>query len=176
MTPPLFRGRIGLTGSSLNLRGARSTATTRSRVAALAHGIDAVPGRVVVGAKSAEIPAVREPLRAFTDLARADITVDALHARSDIAQAVTGRHADCVMTVEAVYLIAGDRGADPATLAARVRGHGEMENQLHRVRDVTCQEDKSAGQEGKRAPCDGLAAGPGRQPAMLGRPGRHRRR
>jgi len=45
-------------------------------------------------------------------------------------------------TVEVVYLIPSDRDADPATLAAWVRGHREIEN-LHWVRDVTYQEDKS---------------------------------
>ena len=44
-------------------------------------------------------------------------------------------------TVEVVYLITSDRNADPATLAAWVRGHWEIENRLHWV--VTCQEDKS---------------------------------
>ena len=46
-------------------------------------------------------------------------------------------------TVEVVYLITSDRGADPATLAARVRGHWHIENKLHWVRDVTYQEDNS---------------------------------
>jgi predicted transposase YbfD/YdcC len=46
-------------------------------------------------------------------------------------------------TVEVVYLITSDRDADPATLAAWVRGHWEIENKLHWVRDVTYQEDKS---------------------------------
>ncbi|MFE9601385.1 ISAs1 family transposase [Streptomyces hokutonensis] len=46
-------------------------------------------------------------------------------------------------TVEVVYLITSDRGADPATLAAWVRGHWEIENRLHWVRDMTYQEDKS---------------------------------
>jgi predicted transposase YbfD/YdcC len=46
-------------------------------------------------------------------------------------------------TVEVVYLITSDRSADPATLAARVRGHWHIENKLHWVRDVTYQEDKS---------------------------------
>ena len=46
-------------------------------------------------------------------------------------------------TVEVVYLITSDRDADPATLAAWVRGHWEIENKLHWVRDVTYQEDNS---------------------------------
>jgi predicted transposase YbfD/YdcC len=46
-------------------------------------------------------------------------------------------------TVEVVYLITSDRHADPATLAAWVRSHWEIENRLHWVRDVTYQEDKS---------------------------------
>ena len=46
-------------------------------------------------------------------------------------------------TVEVVYLITSDRDADPAALAAWVRGHWEIENRLHWVRDVTYQEDKS---------------------------------
>ena len=46
-------------------------------------------------------------------------------------------------TVEVVYLITSDRDASPATLAAWIRGHWEIENKLHWVRDVTYQEDKS---------------------------------
>jgi predicted transposase YbfD/YdcC len=46
-------------------------------------------------------------------------------------------------TVEVVYLITSDRDADPAALAAWVRGHWHIENKLHWVRDVTYQEDKS---------------------------------
>ena len=45
-------------------------------------------------------------------------------------------------TVEVVYLITSS-DADPATLAAWVRGHWHIENKLHWVRDVTYQEDKS---------------------------------
>ena len=46
-------------------------------------------------------------------------------------------------TVEVVYLITSNRDADPAALAAWVRGHWEIENRLHWVRDVTYQEDRS---------------------------------
>jgi len=165
-----------------------------------------------VDAKSNEIPAVRDLLKAFADLAGAVITIDALHTQSDTAQVILGRHADYVMTVkgnmptlfrqlkklpwakvpaasavtkdhgrrarrtikvvlapawvgfagaaqvaqlrrtvtkngkktvEVVYLITSDRKAGPAVLAAWVRGHWEIENKLHWVRDVTYQEDKS---------------------------------
>jgi predicted transposase YbfD/YdcC len=181
-------------------------------VAALAHGIGAVLGQVAVEAKSNEIPAVRELLKAFTGLAGAIFTIDAMHTQHDTAQAILGRQADYVMTVKAnmpalyrqlkklpwaripatsavttghgrracrtikavlapawigfdgaaqvaqlrrtvttkgkktvevVYLITSDRDASPATLAGWVRGHWEIENRLHWVRDVTYQEDKS---------------------------------
>ncbi len=48
-------------------------------VAALAHGIGAVLGQVAVHAKSNEIPAVRDLLKTFADLAGAVITMDAMH-------------------------------------------------------------------------------------------------
>jgi predicted transposase YbfD/YdcC len=46
-------------------------------------------------------------------------------------------------SVEVVYLITSDRQAGPATLAAWVRSHWEIENRLHWVREVTYPEDKS---------------------------------
>jgi predicted transposase YbfD/YdcC len=171
-------------------------------VAALAHGIGAVLGQAAVAAKSNEIPAVRDLLKAFTDLAGAVITIDAMHTQSDTAQVILGRGADYVMTVKAnmptlyrqlkklpwaavpsassvstghgrrarrtikavlapawigfdgaaqvaqlrrtvttkgkktvevVYLITSDRDADPAALAAWVRGHWHIENKLHQA-------------------------------------------
>jgi hypothetical protein len=60
-------------------------------VAALAHGIGAVLGRVAVDAKSNEIPAVRDLLKAFASLAGAVITIGALHTQSDTAQVITSR-------------------------------------------------------------------------------------
>jgi len=54
-----------------------------------------------VEAKSNEIPAVRDLLKAFASLAGAVITIDALHTQGDTAQVITGRGADCVMTVKA---------------------------------------------------------------------------
>jgi predicted transposase YbfD/YdcC len=51
-------------------------------------------------------------------------------------------------TVEVVYLITSARDADPATLATWIRGHWQIENCLHWVRDVTYQEDKSLARTG----------------------------
>ena len=206
-------GRLVIAIDGKTVRGAKSKGGKAPHlVAALAHGIGAVLGRVAVDEKSNEIPAVRELLKAFTDLAGTVITIDAMHTQHDTAQAIIGRQADYVMTVksnmptlyrqlkklpwaaipavssvtaghgrrarrtmkavlapawigfagaaqvaqlrrtvtrngkktvEVVYLITSDRDADPATLAAWVRGHWEIENCLHWVRDVTYQEDKS---------------------------------
>ena len=51
-------------------------------------------------AKSNEIPAVRDLLKAFASLAGAVITIDAMHTQSDTAQLIIGRGADYVMTVK----------------------------------------------------------------------------
>jgi hypothetical protein len=72
--------------------------------AALAHGLGAVLGEVAVEEKSNEISAVRELLTAFTDLAGAVFTIDAMHTQHDTAHAILGRGADYVMTVKATGL------------------------------------------------------------------------
>jgi predicted transposase YbfD/YdcC len=206
-------GRLVIAVDGKAVRGAKDKdGKAPHLVAALAHGIGAVLGQVAVTAKSNEIPAVRELLKAFADLAEAVITIDALHTQHDTAQVILSRQADYVMTVkgnmptlyrqlkklpwaavpavssvstdhgrrarrtikmvlapawidfagaaqvaqvrrtvtkkgkktvEVVYIITSDRSADPATLAAWVRGHWHIENKLHWVRDVTYQEDKS---------------------------------
>jgi predicted transposase YbfD/YdcC len=208
-------GRLVVAVDGKTVRGARhKDGKAPHLVAALAHGIGAVLGQVAVAAKSNEIPAVRDLLAAFTDLADAVVTIDAMHTQTDTAQLIIARGAHYVMTVkgnmptlyqrlkklpwadvpssstvskdhgrrvrrtikvaavptwieftgaaqiaqlrrtvtkdgkkttEVVYLItsADARTADPATLAAWVRGHWHIENRLHWVRDVTYQEDKS---------------------------------
>ena len=206
-------GRLVIAIDGKTVRGAKDkTGKAPHLVAALAHGIGAVLGQVAVDAKSNEIPAVRELLKAFASLAGAVITIDAMHTQADTAQVILGQGADYVMTVKAnmptlhrklkklpwaavpafsavttdhgrracrtikvtlvptwigfdgaaqvaqvrrtvtkngrktvevVYLITSDRDADPATLAALIRSHWEIENRLHWVRDVTYQEDKS---------------------------------
>jgi predicted transposase YbfD/YdcC len=98
----LAGGRLVIAIDGKTVRGAKDkNGKAPHLVAALAHGIGAVLGQVAVDAKSNEIPAVRELLKAFTDLAGAVVTIDAMHTQHDTAQAILGRGADYVMTVKA---------------------------------------------------------------------------
>ena len=95
-------GRLVIAVDGKAVRGAKDkTGKAPHLVAALAHGIGAVLGQVAVTAKSNEIPAVRDLLKAFTSLAGAVITIDALHTQADTAQVILARRADYVMTVKA---------------------------------------------------------------------------
>ena len=94
-------GRLVIAIDGKTVRGAKDKdGKAPHLVAALAHGIGAVLGQVAVDAKSNEIPAVRDLLKAFADLAGAVITIDAMHTQHDTAQAILGRGADYVMTVK----------------------------------------------------------------------------
>jgi hypothetical protein len=63
-------GRLVIAVDGKAVRGAKDKAGKAPHlVAALAHGIGAVLGQVVVTARSNEIPAVRDLLKAFADLA-----------------------------------------------------------------------------------------------------------
>jgi hypothetical protein len=73
-------------------------------------------------------------------------------------------------TVEVVYLITSDRDADPATLAAWVRGHWGDREQAPLGPRRHLSGGQVAGQNRNRAPRDGNAAQPGHQPAAPGRP------
>jgi predicted transposase YbfD/YdcC len=95
-------GRLVIAIDGKTVRGARNKAGKAPHlVAALAHGIGAVPGQVAVDEKPDEIPAVRELLRASADVAGAVFTIDAMHAQTDTAKAILARQADYVMTVKA---------------------------------------------------------------------------
>src|SRR5690242_13195592 len=75
-------GRLVIAIDGKTVRGAKNKDRKAPHlVAALAHGIGAVPGQVAVDAKTNEIPAVRDLLKAFTDLAGVVITIDALCGR-----------------------------------------------------------------------------------------------
>ena len=94
-------GRLVIAIDGKAVRGAKNKdGKAPHLVAALAHGIGAVLGQAAVDAKSNEIPAVRDLLKAFVSLAGAVITIDALHTQSDTAQVILGRDADYVMTVK----------------------------------------------------------------------------
>jgi predicted transposase YbfD/YdcC len=94
-------GRLVIAVDGKAVRGAKNKEGKAPHlVAALAHGIGAVLGQVAVDAKSNEIPAVRDLLKAFGDLAGAVITIDALHTQHDTATAILARRADYVMTVK----------------------------------------------------------------------------
>src|SRR5215831_5055538 len=95
-------GRLVIAIDGKTVRGARNKdGKAPHLVAALAHGIGVVLGQVAVDEKSNEIPAVRELLKAFTDLTGAVVTIDAMHTQQDTAQAILSRGADYVMTVKA---------------------------------------------------------------------------
>ena len=75
-------GRLVIAIDGKTVRGAKDKdGKAPHLVAALAHGIGAVLGQVAVDAKSNEIPAVRDLLKAFAGLAGAVITIDALHTQ-----------------------------------------------------------------------------------------------
>jgi predicted transposase YbfD/YdcC len=95
-------GRLVIAIDGKTVRGARSKDRKAPHlVAALAHGIGAVLGQVAADEKSNEIPAVRELLKTFPDLAGVVVTIDAMHTQHDTAQLVLSRGADYVMTVKA---------------------------------------------------------------------------
>src|SRR5437764_13503179 len=95
-------GRLVIAIDGKTVRGAKGKGGKAPHlVAALAHGIGAVLGQVAVEEKSNEIPAVRELLKAFADVAGAVFTIDAMHTQTDTAKAVLARRADYVMTVKA---------------------------------------------------------------------------
>jgi predicted transposase YbfD/YdcC len=95
-------GRLVIAVDGKTVRGAKDkNGKAPHLVAALVHGIGAVLGQVAVEARSNEIPAVRDLLKAFADLAGAVLTIDAMHTQHDTAQAILGRGADYVMTVKA---------------------------------------------------------------------------
>jgi hypothetical protein len=56
-------------------------------------------GVVPVDAKSNELPAVRDLMKSFANLAVVLMKIDAMHTQSDTAQAILARHAGYVMTV-----------------------------------------------------------------------------
>ena len=95
-------GRLVIAIDGKTVRGAKDkTGKAPHLAAALAHGTGAVPGQAAAAGKPGEIPAVRELLKAFTGLAGAVFTMDAMHTQAGTAQVIPGRGAGYVMTVKA---------------------------------------------------------------------------
>ena len=116
----------------------------RMMVAAVEHGSGLVLGQVQIGAKTNEIPAVRELSRQL-DLAGRVVTVDAMHAQHETARCLTE---DC----EAHYVVTGVKDNQPTIRddlaaidwrAARwsgdaiEKGHGRIETRRCAVLDLT---------------------------------------
>jgi predicted transposase YbfD/YdcC len=94
-------GRLVIAVDGKTVRGAKGKdGKAPHLLPALAHGIGVVLGQAAVDVKSNEIPAVRELLKAFADLAGTVLTIDAMHTQHDTAQLILGQGADCVMTVK----------------------------------------------------------------------------
>ena len=97
-------GRRVIAIDGKTVRGARSATTTAPHlVAALDHDAGVVLGQLAIGAKSNEIPAVRDLLAAFDPelLRDSAITLDAMHTQDDTATAILDAGADYVLTVKA---------------------------------------------------------------------------
>ncbi len=89
---------IALDGKTV--RGARgATSGAPHLVAAFDHDAGAVLGQLAVGAKSNEIPCVRD-LLACLDLADAVVTLDAMHTQTETATAITAAGGAYVFTVK----------------------------------------------------------------------------
>jgi predicted transposase YbfD/YdcC len=166
-------GRRVVAVDGKTLRGSSTAVQPgRHLLAALDHCCGVVLGQVDVEAKTNEIP-MFAPLLDRIDLAGAVVTADALHAQRAHAEYLTGRGAHYLITVKGnqpglhAQLAAlpwrqvpaacrtREQGhgraerrtlkvtAAAAGLAAIARGHWLIEDQLHWVRDMDWDEDRS---------------------------------
>jgi predicted transposase YbfD/YdcC len=96
------RWRAVVAGDGKELRGAKNAGGRRTRLlAACEHATGVVIGQVEVGAKSNEIPKVKDLLDQIGDVSGMVFTFDALHTQDHTAQLITSRGADYVLTVKA---------------------------------------------------------------------------
>jgi predicted transposase YbfD/YdcC len=122
-------------------RGADYVMTVKGNMPTLYRQLKKLPWAAVPSVSSVSTGHGRRARRTITAvLAPAWIGFDGAAQVAQLRRTVTKNGKK---TVEVVYLITSDRDADPAVLAAWVRGHWHIENKLHWVRDVTYQEDKS---------------------------------
>jgi predicted transposase YbfD/YdcC len=129
------------TAQAITSRGAAYVMTVKGNMPALYRQLKKLPWAAVPAVTAVSTGHGRRACRTIkTALAPAWIGFSGAAQVAQLRRTVTTKGKK---TVEVVYLITSDRDADPATLAAWVRGHWEIENKLHWVRDVTYQEDKS---------------------------------
>ena len=133
---------VAMDGKDVRGASKRVGKERRMMVAAVEHGSGLVLGQVRIGAKTNEIPAVRELSRQL-DLAGRVLTVDAMHAQHETARCLTE---DC----EAHYVVTGVKDNQPTIRddlavidwrAARwsgdaiEKGHGRIETRRCAVLD-----------------------------------------
>jgi predicted transposase YbfD/YdcC len=129
------------TAEAIPGRGAGYVMTVKASMPTLYRKLKKLPWAAIPAVSSVSTDHGRRARRTIkVALAPAWIEFDGAAQVAQLRRTVTKKGK---RTVEVVYLITSDRAADPATLAAWVRGHWEIENRLHWVRDVTYQEDKS---------------------------------
>ena len=126
--PPDTLDRAPVAVDGKQVRGA-SRHNPRGRtllVAALEHGSGLVLGQEAVRDKSNEIPAVRT-LVGQLNLAGRTVSLDALHVKTGATSSEVTYSLTSLSPAE----------ADSQRLMTLVRGHWEIENRLHHVRDVS---------------------------------------
>jgi predicted transposase YbfD/YdcC len=122
-------------------RGASYVMTVKGNMPTLCRQLKKLPWAAVPAVSAVSTDHGRRARRTIkTVLAPSWIEFDGAAQVAQLRRTVTKKGKK---TVEVVYLITSDRDADPVPLAAWIRGHWEIENRLHWVRDVTYQEDKS---------------------------------
>jgi predicted transposase YbfD/YdcC len=122
-------------------RGADYVMTVKANMPTLYKQLKKLPWAAVPSVSSVSTDHGRRARRTIkTGLAPAWIEFDGAAQAAQLRRTVTKKG---TKSAEVVYLITSDRQAGPATLAAWVRSHWEIEDRLHWVRDVTYLEDKS---------------------------------
>jgi predicted transposase YbfD/YdcC len=113
-------------------RGAAYVMTVKGNMPTLHRQLKKLPWAAVPSVSSVSTDRGRRACRTVkVALAPAWIGFDGPAQVAQLRRTVTRKGKK---TVEVVYLITSDRDADPATLAAWVRSHWEIENKLHWVR------------------------------------------
>ena len=155
------RSPVAIDGKDIRGASRRDIERRRMTVAAVEHGSGLVLGQVRIGAKSNEIPAVRELARQL-DLTGRVVTLDAMHAQHDTARCLVE---DC----RADYLVTAVKGNQPTLhedLAAidwsRARWSAAVVGKAHGRLEIR----RCAAEDLDDAQWNGLCDLPGRRQAL----------